>query len=85
MPELPWQTIEEENKRLREVPWMGQTYYVRPENMLTDYVPQEGLENIPFTKAIKIMGHCDLKVRGYCLRPGKPVGNAAMAPKGQWG
>lgn len=65
---------------------MGQTYYVRPENMLTDYVPQEGLENIPFTKAIKIkiMGHCDLKVRGYCLRPGKPVGNAAMAPKGPW-
>lgn len=53
MPELPWQTIEEESKRLREVSWMGQTYYVRPENTLTDYVPQEGLENSPFTKAIK--------------------------------
>lgn len=59
-------------------------HYVRPENTLTDDVSQESPEDIPFTKTNKILGHYDQKFGdGYCLRPGKIVGDAAMAPKGQ--
>lgn len=86
MPELPWQSTEDENKKLREVPLLEYIFYERPESMLTDYPPQEGPQNIPSTNAIKIMRHCDQKLSGsYCLRPGKAVGDAALAPECPWG
>lgn len=86
MPELPWQRIEEENKGLRKVLLLERVYRVRLENTLPDYVPQGGPRGQSLHESNKIMGHCDRKSGGSCcLRPGKRAGDAAMAPRCQWG
>lgn len=86
MPELPWQRIEEENKGLRKVLLLERVYCVRLENTLPDYVPQGGPRGQSLHESNKIMGHCDRKSGGSCcLRPGKRAGDAAMAPRCQWG
>lgn len=50
MPELPWQTAGEGIKTLSGVSMREEIFYVRPGNLLTDYVPQKGPDNTPFSK-----------------------------------
>lgn len=56
MHELPWQVVEKVIKSLRELDMLGCIYYVGPEDQSEDYVPQENLEHILFTKAAKKCG-----------------------------
>ena len=53
MHELPWQAVENVIKSLGELDMLGCIYYVGPEDQSKDYVPQENLEHILFTKATK--------------------------------
>lgn len=40
-------------KRIREVGMLEWIYYIKPEYLLVVYIPQEVLENIVFTKAVR--------------------------------
>lgn len=41
MPELPWQTVEERIKRLREVSILEWIYYMRADDSLENHVPKD--------------------------------------------
>lgn len=50
MPELPWQVAGEGIKTLSGVSMLEEIFYVRSGNLPTDYVPQKGPDNTPFSK-----------------------------------
>lgn len=49
---LPWHYVKEGIQRLREIKMLDWSYHVRPAYLLPNCVPQEGAEDIPFTKTL---------------------------------
>lgn len=69
MPELPWQMAGEGIKTLRGVSMLEKIIYVRLENLPTNYIPQKGPNNTPFSKAMR-----DVLVRKYQHQGGAQQG-----------
>lgn len=40
-------------KRLRELDMLGCVYYAGPEDQSENYIPQENLDDMPFTNAVR--------------------------------
>ena len=53
MPELPWQSIAEGIRGLRNLRVLKWIYYIRPENTSLDHVTQEGSEDTLFIEVIR--------------------------------